>query len=170
MLKILLTFFTVTFWRQTLNRFRYYLHENVLAIRKLGRRGKQTSISPTASLGYPQNIFLGDRVMVNHYVCLFAGPETTIRVGNGTFFGPGAFVSADSFSPGIEATNTHHGHPADVTIGRDVRIGAHATILPGVIIGDGVGIGAGAVVTENVPAGTLVAGNPAHILKRPAPG
>ena len=164
MLKILFALFSVTFWRQTINRFRYYLHENVIAIRKLGHRGERTSISPTASLGYPQNIYLGDRVMINHYVCLFAGESTSIRVGDGTFFGPRSFVSADSFSPGVEKTNTHHGHAADVVIGKDVRVGANAIILPGVTIGDGVGIGAGSVVTKDVPAGSIVVGNPARII------
>ncbi len=53
-----------------------------------------------------------------------------------------------------------------VTIGHDVWIGHNATLLPGVSVGDGAAIGAGAVVTKNVPAFTIVAGNPARIIRR----
>lgn len=53
-----------------------------------------------------------------------------------------------------------------VTIGHDVWIGHNATLLPGVSVGDGAAIGAGAIVTKDVPAFTIVAGNPARIIRR----
>jgi serine acetyltransferase len=58
-----------------------------------------------------------------------------------------------------------HGEALPVRIGRNVWIGFEATILPGVIIGEGAVIGARSVVTANVPAFTVVAGNPARILR-----
>lgn len=54
----------------------------------------------------------------------------------------------------------------DVTIGDNVWIGDKATILPGVTIGDGAVIGANSVVTKDVPAYSIVAGNPAKVVKR----
>jgi acetyltransferase-like isoleucine patch superfamily enzyme len=51
-------------------------------------------------------------------------------------------------------------------IGRDVWIGANAVILGGVTIGDGAVVAAGAVVTKDVEAGTIVAGNPARLLRK----
>ncbi|MCT3430976.1 hypothetical protein EFQ32_09720 [Limosilactobacillus fermentum] len=54
---------------------------------------------------------------------------------------------------------------AKVTIGNDVWIGGKATILPGVTIGDNVVVAAGAVVTKDVPANTIVAGVPARVIK-----
>jgi lipopolysaccharide O-acetyltransferase len=52
-----------------------------------------------------------------------------------------------------------------VTIGHRVWIGENVSILPGVTIGDGAIIGAGSVVTANVNANTIVAGNPARVIK-----
>jgi acetyltransferase-like isoleucine patch superfamily enzyme len=55
---------------------------------------------------------------------------------------------------------------APVIIGKDVWVGANATILPGVSIGEFSIIAAGSVVTKDVPSGVLVAGNPAIIKKK----
>ena len=55
---------------------------------------------------------------------------------------------------------------AVLRIGRFARVGANATLLPGVVIGAGALVGAGAVVTKDVPADTVVVGNPARPLGR----
>jgi acetyltransferase-like isoleucine patch superfamily enzyme len=52
------------------------------------------------------------------------------------------------------------------TIKRGAKIGANATLLPGVIIGENALVGAGAVVVRDVPAGAVVIGNPARVIKR----
>ena len=56
-------------------------------------------------------------------------------------------------------------HPAPIKLGRNVWVGAHATILAGVTVGDDAVIAAGAVVTKDVPAGAVVGGVPAKIIK-----
>jgi acetyltransferase-like isoleucine patch superfamily enzyme len=56
-------------------------------------------------------------------------------------------------------------HPASIVIGQNVWIGAHATILPGVTIGDGAIVAAGAVVTKDVPGNTIAGGVPARFIK-----
>lgn len=53
-----------------------------------------------------------------------------------------------------------------MTIGNNVWIGGSAVILPGVTIGDNAVIGAGSVVSRDVPAGTVVVGNPARVVKK----
>ena len=52
-----------------------------------------------------------------------------------------------------------------VTIGNDVWIGGNVTILPGVTIGDRCTIGAGSVVTRDIPAGSLAVGNPCRVIR-----
>ncbi len=56
-------------------------------------------------------------------------------------------------------------HPAPIVIGKNVWIGSNATLLPGVSIGDGAIIAAGAVVTMDVPVNTVVGGVPAKLIK-----
>ena len=56
-------------------------------------------------------------------------------------------------------------HPAPIVIGRNVWIGASATVLPGVSIGDNAIIAAGAVVTKDIPANTVAGGVPAKVLR-----
>ena len=56
-------------------------------------------------------------------------------------------------------------HPAPVRLVNNVWIGSHATILPGVTVGDGAVVAAGAVVAKDVPANTVVGGVPAKVIK-----
>ena len=56
--------------------------------------------------------------------------------------------------------------PAPIVLGKNVWIGAHATILPGVTIGDNAVVAAGAVVAKDVPQNVIVAGVPAKIIKQ----
>ena len=56
--------------------------------------------------------------------------------------------------------------PAAVKLGKNVWVGAHATILPGVTVGDNAVIAAGAVVTKDVPAYCVAAGVPARVIKQ----
>lgn len=56
-------------------------------------------------------------------------------------------------------------HPARVVLGRNVWLGANVTVLPGVTIGDDAVVGAGSVVTRDVPPRTVVVGSPARVVR-----
>jgi acetyltransferase-like isoleucine patch superfamily enzyme len=92
---------------------------------------------------------------------------TAVEIGDDTVLGAEVLITdTDHHSIG-EAPSRYprtKAATAPIVIGRGVFIGARAIILKGVRIGDGAAIGAGAVVTRDVPAGTIVAGNPARIL------
>jgi maltose O-acetyltransferase len=80
--------------------------------------------------------------------------------------GPFVFLTTEPFSMTKENPSTaHSGHEGDITIGQNVRIGAHSIILPGIKIGNGSSVGAGSVVTKDVPENTIYAGNPAKLIK-----
>ena len=109
-----------------------------------------------------KNITVGKNVFIKSGCCF--QDQGGIEIGDGTLIGHQVVI----------ATINHDLHPqcrADmfleaVKIGKNVWIGAHATILQGVTIGDNAVVAAGAVVTKDVPANTVVGGVPAKIIKQ----
>lgn len=82
---------------------------------------------------------------------------------------PGVHIYTATHPLDAEARNSGREYGKPVTIGHNVWIGGRAVINPGVTIGDNAVIASGAVVTKDVPASTVVGGNPAQIIKRLPP-
>ncbi len=92
--------------------------------------------------------------------------DTHIYVGDYTMFGPNVTV-ATAGHPILPALREKgYQYNAPVHIGKNCWIGACACILPGVIIGDNVVIGAGSVVTKNIPSNVVAVGNPCRVLRK----
>jgi acetyltransferase-like isoleucine patch superfamily enzyme/dTDP-4-dehydrorhamnose 3,5-epimerase-like enzyme len=102
------------------------------------------------------DVVLGDRVTVKCGVQLWDG----IRVEDDVFIGPNATFTNDPLPRSKQFLVKY----PRTTLKRGCSIGANATVLPGVTIGDGAMVGAGAVVTHNVPPHAKVMGNPARIV------
>ncbi|MGC3875283.1 sugar O-acetyltransferase [Halomonas sp. GXIMD04776] len=128
----------------------------------LGALGERGAIRTPFSIDYGYNIFLGDDVFMN-YGCVLLD-VCPIRIGDMAQIGPGVQIYAADHprDPADRDQGLELGHP--VTIGRNVWIGGLAIILPGVTIGEDAIVGAGSVVTRDVPDGATVAGNPARQL------
>lgn len=97
--------------------------------------------------------------------------ELSLRAKLDKTFPRGVHIGKRSYVAFDVAVLTHdrtRGLYLDTVIGRDCFIGARSLILPGVRIGDGAIVGAGSVVTRDVPARAVVAGNPARIVRRDA--
>lgn len=166
LIKTLRVFFSLIFWKQSFAAILDFVIRNVWAIHKLAHCGRDVRIAPSARLGHPERISLGDMSDIGSDVHIYAGANSKITIGKNTLIGPYAFITSDAFSKSrFEMTVPHSGHEADVFIGDNVRVGAHAIILPGVTIGNDISIGAGAVVTEDIPDGKIVVGNPARAIK-----
>ena len=101
------------------------------------------------------NATLGDRVTVKSGVYLWNGTH----VADDVFIGPNATFTNDR----TPRSRQYPEQFAGVTIDRNASIGANATVLPGIVIGEYALVGAGAVVTRDVPAHAVVYGNPATI-------
>lgn len=129
-----------------------------------GSCGDEIFIKPPFHCDYGYNIILGENFFAN-YDCVFLD-AAKIVIGNNCMIGPGTHIYAIGHPLDPIARRRSIGTPKAVTIGNDVWIGGHCTVLPGVTIGDGSVIGAGSVVTRDVPPGVVVAGNPAKIIKR----
>lgn len=129
--------------------------------------GQKVYVDASTVLRYPENITIGDYVHIQPGCKFFGGGG--IEIGKGTIF-----------AHDIQILSQNHMYDAEdlkylpyderivdktVHIGDYVWIGARALIIPGIIIGDGAVIAAGAVVTKDVPRCAVVGGNPARIVK-----
>ena len=115
--------------------------------------------SGTASLD------IGERLFVNHYAMIDCHHH--IRIGDRVLIGPHAYIGDfdhDASLTGCGSVSAH-GVVAPVVVHDDVWIGANAVVLKGVTVGKGAIIAAGAVVIHNVPPLTVVAGNPAQVVR-----
>lgn len=108
-----------------------------------------------------KNILIGENVFIN-CGCHFQD-HGGIYIGDGTLIG--SYVVMATINHGQNPTERSDSFPAPIHIGEKVWIGSHATILPGVTIGDGAIVAAGAVVTKDVPPNTVVGGVPAKTMK-----
>jgi acetyltransferase-like isoleucine patch superfamily enzyme len=109
------------------------------------------------------------RVRIGDYALITPGvrisASDSIEIGDNCMIASGAYIT-DSDWHGIYDRIERNATPAPIRIGNNVWIGDHALVLKGVTIGDNSIVGAGAVVTKDVPANVVVAGNPARVVKQ----
>ena len=110
-----------------------------------------------------KNVYLGDYVYANFGLTLV--DDGNIYVGNNVMFAPGVVVATAGHPLNPTLREKGYQYNQDVHIGNNVWIGANATILPGVTIGDNTVIGAGAVVSKDLPANVLALGVPAKVVR-----
>lgn len=91
--------------------------------------------------------------------------DTHIYVGDYTMFGPNVTVSTAGHPILPELREQTYQYNAPVYIGRNCWIGAGVVIVPGIRIGDNVVIGAGSIVTKDIPSGVVAVGNPCRVLR-----
>ena len=108
-----------------------------------------------------KNIHIGKNVFIN-CGCHFQD-QGGIYIGDDVLIG--SYVVLATINHGQAPKERGNNYPAPIHIGNKVWIGSHATILPGVTIGENAVIAAGAVVTKDVPANAIVGGVPAKIIK-----
>jgi maltose O-acetyltransferase len=123
-------------------------------------------MQPSFFCAWRTNIELGERVFFNfNCVVLDVCP---VRIGDFSLFGPAVQIYTPLHPLDAEQRRREEfGKP--VEIGSDVWVGGGAIILPGVRIGSRAVIGAGSVVTRDVPGGVLAAGNPCKVIREIRP-
>jgi acetyltransferase-like isoleucine patch superfamily enzyme len=110
----------------------------------------------------PGRVKIGADTFIGRGCELWAHERATITVGDHTLFGPGVLVTTLGHDYGLMDMPVE---VQPIVVGSQVWVGARAVILPGVTIGDGAVVAAGAVVTKDVAPWTVVAGVPAAFLK-----
>ncbi|EAR09213.1 sugar O-acetyltransferase [Reinekea blandensis] len=119
-------------------------------------------LEPPFYCDYGENIVAGEGVFINFGAVILDGARVTI--GRKTLIAPGVHIYT-ARHPVDVVERREWEDCAPVTIGEECWIGGHVTICPGVTIGDRAVVAAGSVVIRDVPADTLVGGNPARYIK-----
>ena len=129
----------------------------------LGGGGDSVWMQPPFYCDYGSNIYLGERVYFNFNCVVLDVCE--VKIGDFTFFGPAVQIYTATHPLDAELRRTQEfGKP--VSIGSNVWVGGSAIILPGVRIGSKSVIGAGSVVTKDIPDGVVAFGNPCRIIRQ----
>jgi acetyltransferase-like isoleucine patch superfamily enzyme len=157
-------------------------------LRALARRfGNGVTIGCNVSIRHPETIEFGDGVWIGEQTVIHGRFDGLCVIGDGTWIGPHSYMDARDlvigervgWGPGAKVLGSMHtGEPveepiirtpltiAPVRVGAWADIGVNATLLPGVTLGQGCIVGAGAVVSRDVPAFVKVAGVPARVIGR----
>jgi maltose O-acetyltransferase len=120
-------------------------------------------IEPPFYCTYGQNIHMGDHVFLNQLCYIIDNNE--VRFGNHVMVGPGVHIYTAAHLLRAEPRNQGLEVAKPIVIEDNVWLGGGAILLPGVTIGRNAVVGAGAVVTRDVPTNTVVAGNPARVIR-----
>ncbi len=132
----------------------------------LGSRGKRCFIEPTFRCDYGSNIHVGDGFYANFDCVMLDCAE--IRIGTDVWLAPGVHLYT-AWHPLDAVTRVAGPEGASpITIGNRVWIGGRVVVLPGVTIGEDTVIGAGSVVTKDIPAGVVAVGNPCRVVGQSA--
>jgi acetyltransferase-like isoleucine patch superfamily enzyme len=128
---------------------------NKVNIRELNRIGDNVSIGTLSVVEH--HVEIGDHVRIHTQVFI---PEFSV-LEPGCWIGPNVVFTNAKYplSPGVKECL------AGPVVRRGAKVGANATLLPGVVVGENALVGAGAVVVRDVPAGMVVAGNPARVIR-----
>ena len=131
--------------------------------RLLGSTGERLHIVPPFYCDYGKNIQVGEDFFANyHFTVLDCGPVT---IGANAQIGPNVSLYTAGHPVHPEPRNEGWEFALPVTIGDNVWIGGNTVVCPGVTIGDCAVIGAGSVVTRDIPPWTVAAGNPCRVLR-----
>ena len=125
--------------------------------------GTNLYIEPPFFCDYGYNIICGDNVYFNVNCVVLDGAKVTI--GDNVFFAPNVQIYTANHPLETELRKTLE-NALPISIGDDCWIGGNAVICPGVTIGKGCVIGAGSVVTKDIPDSSLAVGNPAKVIRK----
>lgn len=143
----------------------YHTPEEVrqMLSRLFGKQVDETlRVFPPFYTDFGKNTTIGKNVFIN--ACCHFQDQGGITLGDGCLIGHNVVFATlnHGFAPADRASL----YPAPIVLGKNVWVGSNSTLLQGIRIGDNAVIGAGSVVTKDVPANTIVGGVPARILRQ----
>jgi maltose O-acetyltransferase len=150
---------------QALNATREAQHEErrKIVCALFGAGGESVWMQPPFYCDYGSNILLGKKVFFN-FNCIVLD-VALVRVGDFTLFGPAVQIYTATHPMNAELRRKQE-MARPIEVGSDVWVGGGAILCPGVRIGARSVIGAGSVVTRDIPDGVFAAGNPCHVIRK----
>ena len=137
--------------------------KDALIKRILGRTGEQLKVLQPFFCDYGFNIEVGENFFANTNMVIL--DEAKVTFGDHVFIGPNCSFYTPCHPIDAESRNAGKQWSLPVNVGNNVWFGGNVTVCPGVSIGDNAVIGAGSVVTHDIPANVVAAGNPCEIIK-----
>lgn len=129
----------------------------------VGKCGKTLRVEGPFFCDYGFNIEIGENFFANYLLTILDVGK--VSIGNDVLFGPNVAIYAVGHVIDPDLRRQGYEFGLSVTIGNNVWVGGSTVFNPGVNIGENSVIGAGSVVTRDIPANVIAAGNPAHVLR-----
>lgn len=137
--------------------------KDTLIKRILGKTGERLKVIQPFFCDYGFNIEVGEDFFANTNMVIL--DEAKVTFGNHVFIGPNCSFYTPCHPIDVESRNAGKQWSLPITVGDNVWLGGNVTVCPGVSIGNDSVIGAGSVVTHNIPSGVLAAGNPCKVIR-----
>ncbi|MBN2528513.1 MAG: sugar O-acetyltransferase [Deltaproteobacteria bacterium] len=129
----------------------------------LGHCGENVWVESPFLCDYGSEIFIGNNVFINFNCTILDG--AAVRIGNDVLLGPSVQIYSATHPTNWRIRKEGLEYALPITIEDNVWIGGGVVICPGVTIGARSTIGAGSVITKNVPPDVVAAGNPCHVIR-----
>ena len=132
-------------------------------IKLLGKTQKEFVILPPFWCDYGYNIYFGKNFYANHNLVIL--DTATVKFGDNVLIGPNCGFYTAGHPIDVKQRNSGLEYAKPITVGNNVWFGGNVIVLPGVTIGDNTIIGAGSVVTKDIPSNVIAVGNPCKVIK-----
>ena len=143
-------------------------HRKYLMGQIFGKLGQNVHLEAPFYLDYGYRTTIGDDFFSNFNLTILDGGG--VEIGDRVFIGPNVGIYTANHPTDVRRREQGYEWALPVKIGNKVWIGGGVTILPGVTIGDNTVIAAGSVVTKDIPANVVAAGNPCKVIKEAEEG
>ena len=130
----------------------------------LGKTGENFLIEPNLFCDYGYNIEIGENFYSNQNLVIL--DPAKVKFGDNVFIGPNCNFYTAEHPIKAEERNTGLEYAKPITVGNNVWFGGSVTVLGGVTIGDNTVIGAGSIVTKDIPSNVVAVGNPCKVIKQ----
>lgn len=141
------------------------IEERKIIMKKiLGKAGNEFLIEQPFLCDYGYNIEIGENFYANHNLLIL--DVNKVKFGDNVFIAPNCSFYTAGHPIDAETRNKGLEFAKPIKIGNNVWIGGNVTVLPGITIGDNTVIGAGSVVTKDIPSNVVAVGNPCRVIKK----